>query len=104
MKIAFVGGKTSAIGFKPLGVETFAVPKPDEAPEVWKHVNPDDYAVIFVTEPVYAVLKEELEDLRLRVTPVITVVPSVAVSEQVGRSEMRALVERAVGTDLALQD
>jgi len=70
MKIAMIGGKTSTIGFKALGVETFDVPKPQDATEVFGGVRPSRYAIIFMTEPVYEVLRSEVEELRDERLPV----------------------------------
>jgi V/A-type H+/Na+-transporting ATPase subunit F len=103
MKIAMIGGKTSTIGFKALGVETFDVPKPQDATEVFGGVRPSRYAIIFMTEPVYEVLRSEVEELRDERLPVITVIPAVAGSNEVGMEETRAMVEKAVGADVLLR-
>jgi vacuolar-type H+-ATPase subunit F/Vma7 len=103
MKIAFVGGKTSSMGFHALGVDTFQVPVPEEAPEVWERVDPDEYTIIFVTEPVYTALSEqiaELREVREGRLPVVTVLPAVSGSRGAGFEEVRSLVEKAVGADI----
>lgn len=100
--VAMVGGKTSTIGFRALGVDTYTVVRLEDAGEVWREVPLDEYAVVFITEPVYerltpeiAAFMEEEEGL-----PVITVLPSVAVSEERGIKEIRERVEKAVGMDI----
>lgn len=100
MKVAMIGGKTSIIGFKALGVETFAVPRPEDSPEVWNEVKQAEYAIIFMTEPIYEVLRLPVDELRGEKLPVITVIPAVAGSREVGMEETRALVEKAVGADV----
>jgi len=100
--VAMVGGKTSTIGFRALGVDTYTVVHPDESEEVWDGVPLEKYAVVFVTEPVF-------ERIALRVAaymeeggrlPVITVLPSVAVSEEWGIRDIRKRVVKAVGIDI----
>ena len=104
MKLAIIGGKTSTVGFKALGLDTFTVRRPVEAPEVWKRMDPAQYAVVLVTEPVYRVLKEEIGALDRESLPVITVIPAVTGSAGVGERELRELVERAVGTDVMFRE
>jgi vacuolar-type H+-ATPase subunit F/Vma7 len=104
VKLAFIGGKIASAGFKALGADVFDVPAPADARAAWRRVKPEDYAIIFITEPEYAVLAEELEPLRRLTVPVVTVVPPVEGAGQAGRDEIRALVERAVGTDAMFRD
>jgi V/A-type H+-transporting ATPase subunit F len=104
MKVAMVGEKTSVVGFRPLGIDTFEVPEPGDAQAVWEQLELDEYAVIFITEPVYEVLRGELESLRLLRLPVVTVIPAVTGSRKVAGEELRALVERAVGTDVMFRE
>lgn len=104
MKVGMIGGKTSTIGFRALGVETYPVPKPTDAHEVWEKINPGEFGIIFVTEPVYEVLKDRIQESRKVRLPVITVIPAVAGSTGVGRSQVKKLVEKAVGTDIMTKE
>ena len=103
MKIAVIGGKTTAIGFKALGLETFPVERPADALEVWGRLNLEEFGIIFVTEPIYEVLREELEPLAYASLPVVSVIPAVSQSRGVMKAELRKLVEKAVGTELAMR-
>lgn len=103
MKIAVIGDETSTAGFKALGLDIFTVPEPGAAPDIWRSVDPDDYSVIFIAEPEYEMLTDEIAVLRGRTYPVVTVIPSVAGSRESGHDELKALVERAVGTDLVFR-
>lgn len=103
MKVGMLGGRTSILGFRALGVDTFTVPRPQDAPEVFGRIELSDYAVLFITEPVYEVLKEDLASLEGRPLPVVTVIPAVTSTGGVGLSELKALVERAVGTDVLMR-
>lgn len=97
-----IGGRTSTAGFQALGVDAFVVRRPAEAAEVWARMNPSDYSIIFVTEPVYPALKDEIAALDERKLPVITVLPSVAGSKGSGEKELKKLVERAVGAEIVI--
>lgn len=100
MKIAFIGDRTASAGFKAIGVEVFDVPRPSDARTVWKSIEFERYAIILITEPEYEVLADELEQIKRQTMPVVTVVPPVAGSAGAAGDEIRALVERAVGTDV----
>lgn len=104
MRIAMIGGKTSTMGFRALGVDTFEVRAPAEAGESWARIQLEDYAVVFVTEPVYQVLRADIEALPLGGLPVVTIIPSVLGSKGVGYENVRRLVERAVGTDVMARE
>lgn len=102
MKIAAVGTASSVMGFKALGIDVFVVPRPEEAAAVWKTLDPDQYAVIFVTEDLIEQFAEQIE-MYSRVTfPVVTLIPPVAGSGGSGVARLKALVEKAVGTDLSV--
>lgn len=104
MKIGMIGGKTSTLGFRALGVETFAVIKPPDAPDVWRTINLRDFGIIFMTEPIYEVLSEEVKALQEQDLPVITIIPPVAGGKGIAQGEIRSLVEKAVGTDLIFRE
>ncbi|MDY6796459.1 MAG: V-type ATP synthase subunit F [Actinomycetota bacterium] len=100
--VAMVGGKTSTIGFRALGVDTYTVVHPDNAEEIWEEVPLEKYAVVFITEPIYERVAQRIADFREEGSrlPVITVLPSVAVSEERGIMEIKDKVEKAVGLDI----
>src|SRR5659263_15169 len=104
MKIAMIGGKSSTMGFRALGVETFEVLKPADAAAAWRGMELERYAVVFVTEPVYQVLRKEIEAVPLEGPPIVTVIPSVAGSRGAGYDVVRRLVERAGGTGVMARE
>ncbi len=99
-KIAMIGGKTSSIGFRTLGVDIFPVPVPEEALEVWQKIPVKDYGVIFMTEPIYEELREQVLEIRGELTPSVLVIPAVTGPLGVSRRELNQLVEKALGTDI----
>jgi V/A-type H+-transporting ATPase subunit F len=104
LKIAMIGGKTSTLGFRSLGVDTFEVRVPSDAPDSWAKIRLEEYAVVFVTEPVYAVLRQDIEALPQGSLPVVTIIPSVLGATGIGYENVRRLVERAVGTDVMARE
>ena len=104
MKVGMIGGRTSTAGFKALGVTTFQVSEPGKAPEIFEEINLDEYGIIFVTEPIFKALDPRIKEIQARKLPVITVIPSVSASEGIAAEEIRALVERAVGTDIMFKE
>lgn len=100
MRLALIGPASSILGFRSLGVDVFEVPRPEDAPEVWKSIEVDRYAVIFVTEDVAGLLAEELEPFTRIPLPVITLIPPISGGEGTGVERIRSLVELAIGTDI----
>lgn len=104
MKVAVIGDRTSVAGFKALGLDTFILREPSKARDVWRRLDLDSYAVIFLTEPVYETLAGEREQLKRQVLPVVSVIPAVTGSRHVGYEEIRTMVESAVGSDVMFRD
>lgn len=100
MKIGIMGGKTSTVGFRALGLNIYPVEKPEDAPRMWKKIAFDELAILFVTEPVYEHLKPEIEAIRERALPVVTVIPAVSGRRGDASDSLRDLVRKAIGSDL----
>jgi V/A-type H+-transporting ATPase subunit F len=103
-KLAIVGGKTSSLGFRAVGLDAYIVPEPEEGPRVWSEIPLQDYGLIFVTEPVYQVLAVEAPDFPPREEPVVVVIPAVTGSRGLGLAEVKKRVEKAVGADVELHE
>ncbi len=102
MKIAMIGGRTSTVGFKPLGIDTYPVREPERALEVWEGIDLSKYGIIFMTEPIYERLKQKVDEIRSEFLPAVIVIPAVVGSRGIASAEIRALVEKAVGTDMMI--
>lgn len=100
-KVAMLGGRTSTLGFKAVGVETFVAPLPEDGPRIWREMDLGRYAVVMVTEPVFEVLEREVPGFPPRGgLPVIMVIPAVTGSREMAAARMRERVQKAVGADL----
>ena len=58
-----MGDSTSVAGFRPLGFDVLALDEPADARELWGELAAGEYAVVLVTEPVWA----EIADLAAEV-------------------------------------
>ncbi len=102
-KIAIIGDATSVAGFRPLGFATYALERPEDAREAWPGVIDGDFAVIFVTEPVYAVISDLIAATADRPAPAVTVIPGVGSSGGVGGDKLDRAIVRALGTKMPVR-
>lgn len=100
-KVAVVGDTTSVAGFRPLGFAVFGVEDPAEARELWPELAGGEYAVVFVTEPVYERIADLAAEVMDRPLPAVTVIPGVGSAGGVGEAKLAKAVERALGTTLS---
>ncbi len=99
--MAMIGGKTSSMGFKAVGVEPFPASVPEEGPEIWKSLPLERYAVVMITEPVYKVLREKVPGFPPQGgIPIVLVIPAVTGSQGLGMEGLKRRVEKAVGADI----
>ncbi len=98
--IAFIGGKDTVAGFRPLGVRTYAVSEPNEAVGAFHDCLRARVVILILTEPVAEMLEEQIRPLRFEPTPAILVVPSMTSRGGEGIRRLHTLVEKAVGADI----
>jgi V/A-type H+-transporting ATPase subunit F len=101
-KVAVVGDWDSIYGFGALGLETFRVEanEPDEARRVIRRLSEQDYAVIYVTEALAALIPDEMERCKTRLRPALILIPGVSGNTGEGMTAVRRSVEQAVGSDI----
>jgi len=99
-KVAIIGDKTSILGFKALGLDTYPVVRPEDARDVWPQIREQDYGVIFVTEPVYKVMEDLFQEVAEQIAPAITVLPATTGGTGIGMERIKKIIERAVGADI----
>jgi len=98
--VAIVGDATSVAGFRPLGFAVFPVERPEDARALWPTLAEGSYSVVFVTEPVYAVIEDLAAETTDRPLPAVTVIPGVGSAGGVGEAKLSRAIERALGTKL----
>lgn len=103
-RIAIVGDGTSVAGFRPLGFATFALRDPADARELWRELAGGDYAVVLVTEPVWAAIADLAAQVVDQAVPAITVIPGAGSSGGVGQEKLDRAIERALGTTVLIRE
>ena len=90
------------MGFKALGLETFAVESESEALAALRKLTreSDDYAIIYIEENLASALEHEIARYKDSPSPAIILIPGREGSLGLGQSALRAAVERAVGTNI----
>lgn len=99
-KIAVMGAYDSIYGFATLGLATFPAETHEEGRRILRNLSESDYAVIYITEALAALLQEEIEKLSARVLPAIILIPGVSGNTGLGVEGVRKSVEQAVGSDI----
>lgn len=95
--LAVIGDSTSVLGFRPLGIDTFVFADADSLALSLADILAGNYAVIFITEPLYEGVAEILDESKAATTPAVLPIPGVAGPTGAGRRELDKLIETAVG-------
>ena len=102
-KIAVIGSADSVIGFKALGLDTFAVDSGEEAKRTLQAITKpggDEYAIIYVEETVAQYMLEEISRFQEKPSPAIILIPGRDGPIGLGLSALKEAVEKAVGSDI----
>ncbi len=101
-KIAVIGDYDSIYGFAALGLDTFPVTETDleSAKKKLAHLAGGEYAVIYITENLANLLKNEVEKYREELMPAIIQIPGVFGNTGAGVEGVKKSVEQAVGSDI----
>jgi V/A-type H+/Na+-transporting ATPase subunit F len=103
-RVAIVGDAVSVAGVRPLGFATFAVERPADARERWAQLACGDYAMVFVTEPVYDAIADLVAETSDAPVPAVTVVPGAGSAGGVGGAKLEKAIERALGTKMPVRE
>ena len=91
------------MGFKALGLDTFAAENPAEAGKILRQLtrsSEEEYAIIYIEENFATQIQAEINKFKDSPSPAIIVIPGREGSTGVGLAALKAAVERAVGTDI----
>lgn len=99
-KIAVIGDKSSVMGFKALGLDTFPVEAMEEAKTTLHRLAKEDYAVVYLTETYGAGMTAELTHYKDELKPAIILIPGREGSLGIGKENIQKAIERAVGADI----
>lgn len=101
-RIAAMGDRDSIYGFASIGLDIFPAPveDPQAAAATLRKLAESDYAVIYMTEGLAAVLEADIDKYRDTRTPAIILIPGVSGNTGAGMRNVGKAVEKAVGSDI----
>ncbi|MEF9946199.1 MAG: V-type ATP synthase subunit F [Lachnospiraceae bacterium] len=103
-KIAVIGDYDSIYGFAALGLDIFPVSDPEDAERKFSKLAGGQYAVIYITESLAAILGHEIEKYQGAVLPAIIQIPGISGNTGAGVAGVKKSVEQAVGSDILFGD
>ena len=99
--IAYIGDSESVKGFGAVGIKAIICDRADDAAALLKEVTEKDrYAVIYMTEELYAAAEKEVAKLAEEPIPAIIPLPGAKGTTGLGISRLSSFVEKAVGSDI----
>ncbi len=99
-RAAVIGAYDSIYGFVALGLDIFPVTDPRDGEDTLKKLASDNYAVIYITEALAAQLEKTIQKYKEQLLPAIILIPGVSGNTGAGVAEVKASVEKAVGSDI----
>ena len=102
-KIAVIGGAESVIGFKALGLDTYAVESGEEAKKVLHEITKpreDEYAIIYMEETVAAEIQSEIRKYDEKPSPAIILIPGRNGPMGIGQAALNEAIQKAIGSDI----
>ena len=103
-KIGVIGDKDSILGFKALGFSTFSVADRMEAEEVFKSIEKENFAVVYVTEQIAEKIVDIIDSYREKQYPAIIPIPGNQGTLGIGINGVKKCVEKAVGADILFRE
>lgn len=101
-EVAAIGGESILLPFRAMGVKVFPAQDSREAEELLRDLvsREPPFAVILVTEDLARNIMQGIREMARGGGVAISFIPGSGGSLGLGRERMRALVRRAIGTDL----
>ena len=99
-KIAVMGDRDSIYGYATVGLDIYPV---EDAAHIVRHVknlHEQGYAIIYMTEKLFASAGVELDVFNEQALPAIIPIPGVSGNTGLGIARVRKSVEKAVGSDI----
>jgi len=100
-KIGMIGTEEAIMGFIALGVKCFPIKENAEIVDIIQSIKADQFGAIFITEDWAGRVRSELDTAFEReALPAIVTVPSPQGATKEGLSNLKKIVEQAVGSDI----
>lgn len=103
-RAAVIGDRDSIYGFAALGLDVFPVEGSDAGSKTLRRLAEGEYAVIYITEALAALLEHELDHYRLMPLPAIIPIPGITGNTGMGIRMVKKSVEQAVGSDIIFNE
>ncbi len=97
---AVIGDRETVIGFKALGLTVCYAESEEQARDHLTSLAKQNTAVIYITEPLAELLKEDLADYAKRTLPAVIMIPGKDGSTGRALANIGKAVEKAVGADI----
>lgn len=103
-KIAFIGDKSSILGFKAIGADIFPVTETganggSPIVDILENIFKEDYKIIYITEDSASQILDYLNSID-KLWPIITIIPGLKGNQGLGKARLRNYIVKATGTDL----
>lgn len=98
--IGVIGDKQSVLGFKAVGLEVFSCSSSEEAKHTLNKMAKGDFAIIYITESIYNQIADDIDQYKNDRLPAIIPIPGMDGKLDIGVSNIKKAVERAVGSDI----
>jgi len=98
--VAVIGDRDSILCFRAVGVDVFPAADPAGAAAIFDRLVREEYAVIFITEPLAVELNKQIQEVAYRPLPSVVLIPNSKGTLGLGSTHIREVVKKAVGADI----
>ena len=102
--IAFLGDERRLSFYRPLGFDIISPGSDREVRSILTRLQNENYSVVFVTEAVYTMAKDTIDEFSSGFLPAISVIPAYGEKAALGAAHLNELMENAVGIKQHRQD
>jgi len=103
MRVAAIGDADSVFQLAAVGVDAYPLTDAAQAERRIRRLGEEGYAVVFVTEALWEALGKRTDAFADRVLPAVLPIPGVKAGAGAGVRRIKAMVEKAVGSDVLFQ-
>ena len=98
--MVFVGGEDFVAGLKAIGIQSFVAANDREGVRILRDLVDSPHRIICISEDLAETIQEEIEDIQSSTSKSIVMLPARNRARGFSKRMLRALAERAAGTDV----